>query len=128
MEGGRREAPTDVEGGPLHSLRERVEALELTRAKWQAEMEGLVLKAEGRYRAAAASETRERAQRKAYEKIAEEIGAGSPEEFPEGLPEHWQDDFRAANAEGGGTDGVQPVRLGVEDGDPKARALRGKFS
>lgn len=92
-------------------------------------MEALVMKAEGKYRAASASEVRERTQRRAYEKIAEEFDPPSEETLEELEAREAYYDFRDGNAEGGPGDGVQPLHLGVEDGDdPKARALRGKFS
>lgn len=55
-----------------HSLRERLEALELKRATWEAEIEALVLKAKGQYDSARNAEERTKTMKKAYETDSEE--------------------------------------------------------
>ena len=46
---------------------ERVEALELSRVRWEAECEGMLLKADGKHNAAKAAEMRERQLKRSYE-------------------------------------------------------------
>jgi len=59
---------------------ERLEALELSRHQFEAQMEGLYLKAEGKLKAAANAEARERQLKKSYEANADQFDTpGDPE-------------------------------------------------
>jgi len=97
---------------------ERLADLERTRALWEAEIEALVLKAEGSYKSASNAEARARTMEKHVEKQLDPFG-GEGEEIPEAVP--------AGDVEGGEEDGVPPVYLDVAE-DDKTRALRMKFS
>ena len=103
-----------AESGPAL---ERLELLELSRAQWEAEMEGLYLKAEGKAKAASAAEARERTMRKSYEHLIDPF-ADDSEEVPPALLERYD----PPSEEGG----LQPVHVGVAE-DYKATALRAKF-
>ncbi len=99
---------------------ERLEVLERARIHFEADCEGMLLKADGKLKAAAASEARERQLKKAQERLADPF----PEIVEEGsvpgealLPNH----VAAGEAEG-----VRPVRLALATND-KARAVRAKF-
>ena len=71
---------TQKEHGPAI---ERLEALELSRHKFEAMCEGLLLKAEGKLRAANNSEARERQLRKSYEHLFDPLAEdGEPPEAP----------------------------------------------
>jgi len=59
------------EGG---DLAERLEGLELSRAKWEAEMEALLLKAGGKLQAANNAEARARTMKRNYEDFFEDGG------------------------------------------------------
>lgn len=91
----------DAEG----QLASRVEDLELTQAKWQAEVEAILLKAESVHKAARGAEARERQLKKANER---DFGVviDESEEGSKGLP--------AVNATGGNAEGMQPVHEAVE--------------
>lgn len=109
---------------------ERLEGLELSRAKWEAEMEAALLRADGRYKAAAAAESRERTVRKAYEKIAAQVDGPGVEDGQVSEEEYdnaWFNHLQSGNAEGSPTDGMLDVPMGVE-ANAKTRALRAKFS
>jgi len=100
---------------------ERLEALELSRHQWEAACEGLLLKAEGKLRAANNAEARERALKKTYEHLIDP--------FPEGgeQPEAAGPDAGGNNdAPRGETEGVQPVRVDVAPSN-KTLAQRAKF-
>lgn len=101
---------------------DRLEALEHSRATWEAEMEGFLLKADGKLKAANNSEARERTMRKAYEAIADPFDPDSEEGIS---PE--QQHLRLGNAPPSEEEGVYDVPVGVEGEDWKARALRAKF-
>ena len=68
--------------GSERLLCDRVEALERDRARWEAEVEGLVLKAQGQYKSAASSEQRERQMRKVRDST-DEGDLGSEEAIAE---------------------------------------------
>ena len=53
----------------LGPARERLEVLELSRAHFEAEMQALVLKADGKFKAANNAEARERQLKRSYERI-----------------------------------------------------------
>jgi len=82
----------------------RVTALELSRTKWEAELEGLVAKAEGQYRAAANAEARARTHAKAAEVFEEGDEESAEDPFDVILRE-----LRQPDGAGGEVDGVPPV-------------------
>lgn len=96
---------------------DRLMALELSRAQWEADLEGLLSKAEGRLKAANNAENRERTMRKSYEKLLDPLGADFEEE-----PAPVRPDYAPPSEE----EGVQPVRVDVAT-DYKAIALNRKF-
>jgi len=97
---------------------ERLDALELERHRFEAEMEGLLLKAEGKLKAAANSEARERHQRERHEANADPFADESEE-----LERQLQD----RDAEAGATEGMHVLSVGLEK-NSKAYALRAKWS
>jgi len=99
------------------SALERIESLELSRGQWEAEVEAVLMKAEGKLQAANNAEARERTMRKSYEKHVDPFGDEGAE-VPEAVP--------AGDAEGSEEDWVQPLRMDVAE-DDKTRALRMKF-
>jgi len=104
----------EAQGPPL----DRLEDLELNRVRFEAEMEGLLLKAEGKLKAASNAEARERTMRKSYEDDADPFGEDG-------------DEIEALDApiyvEGGDEEGLQPVHVGLEK-NSKDYARRLKFS
>lgn len=106
----------------------RLEGLELSRAKWEAEMEAQLIKAQAKYQAASNAESRARTQVAHYEKIASDIDPHSEATDDEAQEEgYWPDNLRHGDAEGGDAEGVHSLHVGVEAGT-KARAVRAKFS
>ena len=102
------------------ALAERVEQLELSRRTWEADVEGTLLKAEGKLAAANNAEARTRTMKKSYEKLhplADFDGEG--EEVPTPVP--------TGHAEGGEVEGLQPLRVDVAP-DYKALGARRKFA
>jgi len=97
---------------------DRLDALELDRHRFEAEMEGLLLKSEGKLKAANNSEARERHQREKHERDFDPF----PEDREEG-PERLSELY----ADGSEEEELQPVHLGMEK-NSKAYALRAKFS
>lgn len=106
----------------LDLIEQRLEAIELSMAKWEARMEAELMKAQGKYSAARNAEERERTQRKAYEADIVDGPPDSTEEIPQGI----EPDLQWGDGEAGPQDGVQPVLDGVEAG-PKTAAMRKKF-
>ena len=98
---------------------DRLEALERTRHQFEAECEGMLLKADGKLKAAASSEARERQLKKANDRLADPF----PEPGEEGaelapvFPDH---------VAGGEAPRVPPVRLALATNN-KAHAVRAKF-
>lgn len=116
-----------IEIGRLQSelgpARARLEALELSRVQFEAGMEGLVLKAEGKFKAANNAEARERQLKKSYERLADEIDLGGAEpKTPEGDPVLNND------AQAGEAERLHTLHLGVAPLDGKALALNHKWS
>jgi len=100
---------------------DRLTALETSRHQFNAEIEGLLLRAEGKLKAAANAEARERQLKKHYEKLADpfaENGDGSTTEAQEGVRQ-----LDAAIGEG---ERLQALRLGVAPSN-KALAQRAKW-
>jgi len=96
---------------------ERLEELERTRARWEAEMEALILKADSTLKSASNAESRSRTMLRHAEKIADpfaeegdEVEAPVPNGDAPRIPE----------------DRLQPVPVGVAPSN-KAHALRAKW-
>jgi len=101
---------------------DRLEALELSRAHHEAEMQGLVLKAEGQYRAAFNAEARERTIKKSNERFTDPLDEPGETETPSEGVYILKDDATPGEAEG-----VPPVRLALAPVDGKAAALARKW-
>jgi len=103
----RRNAPND----------ERIDELERSRAMWEAEVEGILLKADGHQKAARSAEARTRTMKRHYEDQLDPFDPDSPQiEAP--VPER--------HAEAERTEGVHVLSVGVAP-DHKTLALRAKF-
>jgi len=96
---------------------DRLDSLEADRIHFEATCEGLLLKAEGKLRAANNAEARERNMKASYEKNldpfaedSEEVQAAIRPEYVEAIPE----------------EGVSPMHLGLAHND-KSHALNAKF-
>jgi len=100
---------------------DRLNALELSRHQFEAEMQGVLLKADGKLKAANNAEARERQLKKAYERLSIEF-PGEVEEVAEAgravLP---------VDAPSGETERVSALRLDLA-ADPKAAAVMAKWS
>jgi len=100
---------------------DRLLALETTRHQFEAMCEGLLLKAEGKMRAANNAEARERMMRKSYEHLIDPLAeVGEQPEAAEGNP------VQPDNGAPGEAPGVQPLRLDVAPTN-KTLAQRAKF-
>jgi len=102
---------------------ERLEALELSRAQFEADVEGVLMKAQGKLKAAANAEARERTMKKAYEDRIDDFDSNSVHT----LSEEEVADIRRRDAQGSQEEQVHPVHLDVAPVDKKAYALRAKF-
>jgi len=100
----------------------RVQTLELGRAKWQAEVEALVLQAKGQFRAASNAEARERTMKESYEKQADIGLDDGPEEF-EG---DGQESIFPIHVPTGQENGLQQVPVGMAR-TRKASAVNAKY-
>ena len=98
---------------------DRLEKLERSRIHFEAECEGMLLKADGKLRAANSAEARERQLKKAHQRIADPLGETLEEgETPAPvLPDH---------VAGSETEGLRPVRLALAPNN-KTAAVRAKF-
>jgi len=106
------------EQGPM---RERLEALELSRARFEAEMQGFLLQAEGKFKAANNAEARERKLKASYERETDPLAPEGPErEETHGAP------VLVDDAETRETERLQAMRLVVEPNN-KTLAQRAKF-
>ncbi len=99
---------------------DRLEALERSRAFWESECEGMMLKADGKLKAAASAEARERQLKKANERLADPFHEGGDGEAREAAH------VLADDVETGEAEGVRPVRLALATNN-KAHAVRFKF-
>ncbi len=97
--------------------RDRLVALELSRAQFEADMEGVLLKAEGQLKAARAAEARERNMKKSYEDLIDPFDTDSEAE-PRPVPQGY--------APAGEAEGLPSVRLDLAP-DNKTRALNSKW-
>jgi len=100
---------------------DRLEALERSRIHFEADVEGMLLKADGKLKAAAGAEQRERQLKKANDKAADAFNFDSQEETAPGTRPVLGDD-----AEGSQGQGVPPLRLALASND-KAHAVRTKW-
>tara|TARA_Y100000310_G_scaffold66456_1_gene61796 strand:+ start:142 stop:564 length:423 start_codon:yes stop_codon:yes gene_type:complete len=101
-------------------IEERVSALELSRALWEADVEAEFKKAESSRQAAMNAESRTRTMKRSYEKYADPFLEDEPEEVIANrgvLPQQY--------VENGEAEGVPPVHMGVED--KKQTLMRAKF-
>lgn len=105
----------------LGPARDRLESLELSRAQFEAEMAGLVLKAEGKFKAANNAEARERALKKANERLVDGFDLESEDPEPPG------DTVRGNDATPSEEERLQSLRLDVAPIDGKAYAIARKF-
>jgi len=100
---------------------DRVEALELSRAQFEAEVQGLLLEAKGKLKASLNSEARERQLKKHNESITDTIVDDGEEVAEAG------DAVPPVYVEAGKEGGVPTLRLGVAP-DSKAAAIAAKWS
>jgi len=104
----------------LSAITERLDRIEVGAAKWQAEAEATLLKADALFKNARNAE--ERARSKQARLNEDPDGHLESEEFS-GAMARW---VQSADAEGGGGDGLPAVHQGVEV-TGKALAVRAKF-
>ena len=102
---------------------ERLDTLERSRHQFEAEAEGMLLKAEGKLKAASSSEQRERQLKKANERFTDPL---SDEGQAPGEGHDPTDVPVTANAGAGSPEGVSPVRMVLATND-KAHAVRTKW-
>jgi len=98
---------------------ERLDALELSRHQFEAEVAGTLLEAKGKLRAASNAEARERQLKKSYEKDSDSFdatGDAGPGESP----------ILPVDVEAGETERLSSLHLGVAP-NHKAAALAHKF-
>jgi len=106
------------EVGPAN---DRLDNLERERAQFQAEIEGLLLRADGKLRAANNSEARERQLKKSYEKLVDTVDETGDGQTPARRISDSMDDATAGEAEG-----MPPVHLDVAPSN-KTLAQKAKF-
>ena len=102
----------------LDELEELVVKLELDRARWEVETEGVLLKAEGKLKAANNAEARTRTMKRSYEKLIDPFdpdGEAVQAPVPEG--------YVPASAE----EAMHPVRVDLAPISKKEFALRAKW-
>jgi len=99
---------------------ERLDALELERHQFEAEIAGTLLKAEGKLKAANNAEARERALKRSYERVIDEG-------YPDGTPESEAEAVLPIDVEVSEEERVHELRLGMAPNN-KAYALRAKWS
>lgn len=102
------------EAGPAT---ERLEALETSRVRHEAEVEGILLKAQGKLKAASNAEARARTMLKHYEENFDEGDSNSPD---------IQDRVPYVDVGTGPEEGMPPLRLDLEE-DDRSRLLRAKW-
>ena len=98
---------------------DRLEALERSRIHFEADCEGMLLKADGKLKAASSAEQRERQLKRANERLSVEFDPASEEgtEPAAVFPDH---------AEGSEAQRLPPVRLALATND-KTHAVRAKW-
>lgn len=100
---------------------DRITALELSRHQFEAEMQGVLLKADGKLKAASNSEARERQIKKANDRLADPFSEDG-EEVAEAGRAVLADDAAAGEAER-----LHALRLDLAPTDGKALAVRAKW-
>jgi len=115
---GTQKALEDVHNVLLHAservadaaaLSERIDGLELSRAKWEAELEALVLKADSTLKASNNSEARTRTMKKSYAHLIDDSESlGTPE-----IETELQRQLQDRDAEFVEAEELQPVRVAV---------------
>jgi len=100
---------------------DRLDALEMSRARFEAEMEALLMSSDNKLKAAKNAEQRERHQRKAYEEQLDPFDPDSQEGIQEGRLE-----LPLPHDPPGQAEGLQPLPVGLETNDKK-HALNAKF-
>lgn len=103
------------------AMMERLNELERDRTMWEADVEALLMKAEGKLKAAANSEARERHQRQKYEDL---IGGFDPE--GQGVVQEDGAAVQPGDVEGSETEGMHVMSVGMAP-NKKAHALRAKW-
>jgi len=103
--------------GSVGVSQDRLTSLELGRAQFEADMEGILLKAEGQLKAARAAEARERSMRKSYEHLIDPFPGDSEE-----IEAPVREGYAPAEPE----EGLQRVHVDVAP-DYKTIALNRKF-
>jgi len=98
---------------------DRLEILERSHHQFEAQCEGMLLKADGKLKAAASAEARERQLKKANDRLADPLGETGEEGT--GPAPFFPDDAAAGEAQG-----LPPVRLALAPNN-KAHAVRAKF-
>jgi len=93
-------------------LEQAVQRLEVSRAKWEAEIEALILKAKGQYDSARNAEERTKTMKKSYNAEADEGDAQSMEDVANAYRELGYN-LSGGDGEGGEPNGVQPVPEGL---------------
>jgi len=99
---------------------DRLDALELSRDQFEAHMEGLYLKADGKFKAASNAEARERKMKESYEKDSDSFDEGG-EAGPGGSP------ILPVDVEAGEAERVSALHLGLAPNN-KTAALAHKFA
>jgi len=99
---------------------DRLEALERSRIHFEADVEGMLLKADGKLKAATSAEQRERQLKKSNDRHADTFG-----EDGEAQPDHGAY-VLTDHAERGETERVPPMHLALATND-KAHAMRSKW-
>lgn len=97
---------------------ERLEELERSRARWEAEVEAMILKAESTYKSAANAESRGRTMERHAQKLSDPF-AEEGDEVQEGIPPEY--------APVGESQGVLPLRVDVAEPSKRELAKRMKF-
>lgn len=103
-------------------LADRVDALERSRALWEAEIEGEAQRAESKFRLARAAEERTRA-------MARSVTEEGDDEGLDDIPEQYRRLLSERDGEGGSEEGLQPVRevVGPSRQERKNALRRYKF-
>lgn len=109
-------AKIQKEAGPAI---ERLDALELSRHQFEAEIQGILLKAEGKLAAASNAEARERQLKKSYERLVEESDL-------DGDPRPEEDGVLPLDAQEREAERLHALRLDVAPNN-KTLAVRAKF-
>ena len=104
-------------------LVDRIEELELSRAKWEAEIEGLLMKADSTLKASNNAEARTRTMKKSYESFADELDPDREAEIEQEVGRH----FPIGDVAPSGAEQLPALHVDVAQ-NAKAAAVRMKFS